>query len=208
MVEGVRSPYLETGPPGEAEAAVFVHGYPGSPRDWEDLLARIGQFMRAVAPDLRDLGHTVEAEGAARRLGAFLEETGIRRAHLVLHGLGGLWGLEWAREHPEAFASVTLINADAPQIRQTEHRLTGARRSLERPALVVWGARDPCLPIRYAERQRKIFPDARLVVLEESGRRQFAEDPEAVADEVVLFLRRNLAARRRRGTERRLAGHT
>ncbi|MBV9160567.1 MAG: hypothetical protein JO309_12545 [Pseudonocardiales bacterium] len=42
-------------------------------------------------------------------------------------------------------------------------------RSLDRPALVVWGARDPYLPVRYAQRQRETFPHAEVIVLADSG---------------------------------------
>lgn len=204
---------------------MFVHGNPGSSRDWEYLLARVGQFGRAVAQDVPGFGHAVE--GYARYLGGVLEELGVRRAHLVLHDLGGPWGLAWAVENPGAFASVVLVNTgvmpghyrqDPANIRRAASKLyyetNGAKtgggqvetpRFLERPALVLWGARDPYAPVHYAERQREIFPRARVVVLEDSGHRPFADDPEAVADEVLLFLRRNFAARERTGTGGRIA---
>src|SRR3712207_8281220 len=34
---------------------------------------------------------------------------GVRRAHLVLHDFGGMWGLHWAADHPDRFASATLV---------------------------------------------------------------------------------------------------
>jgi pimeloyl-ACP methyl ester carboxylesterase len=78
---------------------------------------RVGEFARAVAPDMpgfgradkpRDLPYTVD--GYAEFLDALLAELGIDRAHLVLHDFGGPWGLEWATRHPARVASVTLIN--------------------------------------------------------------------------------------------------
>lgn len=89
-VTGLRSPYLEAGPSGATEAAVFVYGNPGSPRDWVDLLARIGGLERAVAPDMPGVEHT--ALGHARHLGKVLQGLGIHRAHLVLDDLGGVCG--------------------------------------------------------------------------------------------------------------------
>lgn len=62
-------------------------------------------------------------------------------------------------------------------------------RSLDVPALVVWGAADPYVPVRYAEQQRSFFPSAKVVVLERSGHWPFADDPEAVAGAIVPFLR-------------------
>ena len=40
-------------------------------------------------------------------------QLGIDRVHLVLHDLGGPWGLEWASGNPDRVASVTLINTGA-----------------------------------------------------------------------------------------------
>jgi pimeloyl-ACP methyl ester carboxylesterase len=39
-----------------------------------------------------------------------LDELAIDRAHLVLHDFGGPWGLRWAAEHPDRFASAILLN--------------------------------------------------------------------------------------------------
>lgn len=116
VVAGVRSPVLVAGPQDREEAVVFVHGNPGPKEDWEDLLPRVGEFGRAIAPDLpgyggadkpRDFEYTVRGYG--QHLAGVVDQLGIRRAHLVLHDFGGPWGLAWAVDHPDAFASATLI---------------------------------------------------------------------------------------------------
>jgi len=71
--------------------------------------------------------------------------------------------------------------------------LAAALRPLQRPALVVWGVHDPYVPVTLAQRQREVFPDARIVLLEESGHWPFADDPEAVEEAVIPFLRERLA---------------
>lgn len=69
-------------------------------------------------------------------------------------------------------------------------------RPLDKPALVVWGAKDPFVPVRHAEQQREIaFPSARVEVLPESGHWPFADDPEGVAAQVVPFLREQVGSR-------------
>lgn len=266
-VGGVRSPYLHAGPTGVGEAVVFVHGNPGPAQDWRRLLARTGAFARAVAPDMPGYGgadkparfdYTVD--GYARHLGGILEALGIHRAHLVLHDFGGPWGLTWAAEHPDRFASVTLVNSGVlrgyrwhylariwrtpvlgeafmrmgtfpalrlllrhgnprglprdvlrrmycdyknPAIqlavlrlyRATDDPAAGAERlhhrlrSLDRPALVVWGARDPYLPVRHAQRQRETFPHAEVVILADSGHWPMLDHPVAVEQPVLRFLR-------------------
>ncbi|MBI4697307.1 MAG: alpha/beta hydrolase [Gammaproteobacteria bacterium] len=65
-----------------------------------------------------------------------------------------------------------------------------ALRPHDLPALVVWGARDPYLPVRHAGLQRETFPRAEVVLLEDSGHWPFADHPEAVAAAVLPFLRR------------------
>jgi pimeloyl-ACP methyl ester carboxylesterase len=118
VVDGVRSPVLEAGPEGEGEAIVFVHGNPGSAAEWGDhLLPLAGEHGRAIALDMPGYGHAdrpkdfeYTVEGYARHLGGALDQLGVERAHLVLHDFGGPWGLRWGLDHPDRWASVTLIN--------------------------------------------------------------------------------------------------
>ena len=116
-VSGLRTRLFESGPRDAPEAVVFVHGNPGSSADWRDLVGRVGPFAHAVAFDMpgfgkadkpRDFEYTVPGE--VRFLDEALTELGIERVHLVLHDLGGPWGLEWATHHPDRVASVVLVN--------------------------------------------------------------------------------------------------
>jgi pimeloyl-ACP methyl ester carboxylesterase len=271
VVSGVRSLVRESGPAKAREAVVFVHGNPGSSEDWVDLLARTGDFARAVAPDMpgygkadrpADFDYTVE--GYARHLGGVLERLGIERAHLVLHDFGGPWGLAWASQHPRAVASVTLVNigvlpgyrwhkyariwrtpilgelfqltatrgafrmmlnGDNPRpfppafvdrmfddmdwgtkrailkLYRATSDLDGMSRALgdllmplKLPALVVWGAGDAFLPVRYAEEQRKFFDVRGVHVLEGCGHWPFIDEPARCAELIVPFLRRQVGA--------------
>jgi len=60
---------------------------------------------------------------------------------------------------------------------------------LRRPALVVWGKRDPYLPWSLAERQREVFSDAQVSILDGGGHWPFIDQPQTVRDLVVPFLR-------------------
>jgi pimeloyl-ACP methyl ester carboxylesterase len=62
------------------------------------------------------------------------------------------------------------------------------------PALVIWGQHDPYLNVQYAERQRLAFADAEIHVLEGSGHWPFADNPDAVRQLLLPFLRRRCAA--------------
>lgn len=65
---------------------------------------------------------------------------------------------------------------------------------LDRPACVIWGAGDAYLPVAYAERQREAFPRAEVHVLPGLGHWPFIDDPEAVLEILLPFLRTQLAA--------------
>ncbi len=71
-------------------------------------------------------------------------------------------------------------------------QVTAALKPCDLPALVIWGERDPYLPSRYAEVQREVFPRAKVVKLADSGHFAFADNPTAVAAEVIPFLREQL----------------
>jgi pimeloyl-ACP methyl ester carboxylesterase len=73
-------------------------------------------------------------------------------------------------------------------------RLAPALRPLDRPALVVWGARNRFVPLEQAERQRESFPSAEVVVFEDSGHYLHLGDPGRTAETVLPFLRRQLGA--------------
>ncbi len=116
-VGGIEVPVSAVGDTDATEAVVFVHGNPGSSRDWDDLLARTGGFTRGIALDMPGFGRAQKpddfeytVEGYARFLEGALERLGVERAHLVLHDFGGPWGLEWAASHPDRLASAVLIN--------------------------------------------------------------------------------------------------
>jgi pimeloyl-ACP methyl ester carboxylesterase len=116
-VSGLNTRVLETGPSDSHEAVVFLHGNPGSSDDWRDLVGRTGSFARAVAFDMpgfgkadkpRDFEYSVPGE--VRFFDAALTELGIEHVHLVLHDLGGPWGVEWAARNPDRVRSVVLLN--------------------------------------------------------------------------------------------------
>jgi pimeloyl-ACP methyl ester carboxylesterase len=117
VVDGVRSPLLEAGTRDAAEGAVLLHGNPGSRLDWEDLVARVGEFGRAVAFDMAGFGQSraprgfdFSPEGYAEFIDGGLAQLGIQRAHFVVHDVGGIFTWPLALEHPALIGSVVAIN--------------------------------------------------------------------------------------------------
>lgn len=117
VVNGVRSVVYDSAPQSSTEAVVFVHGNPGPSDDWEVLAPRVAAFGRVIAMDLPGYGRAehpysfdFSVRGYVTYLSALLDQLNVQRAHLVLHDFGGAFGLGWAAQHPDRFASVTLIN--------------------------------------------------------------------------------------------------
>jgi haloalkane dehalogenase len=89
-------------------AVLLVHGYPESSYMWRsalDALAARGLF--AVAPDLPGYGDSEpDPPGTWERhveaLERFRTRQGLERLALVVHDWGGLIGLRWACDHPDA----------------------------------------------------------------------------------------------------------
>lgn len=116
-VGGVSTRVLQAGPRHAHWAIVFVHGNPGSSRDWDDLLPAGGRFARTVAFDMPGFGRSDKSsakfnttDGAARYIQGVMSKLGVRRAVLVLHDFGGPWGLQWAAKHRAAFRGAVLLD--------------------------------------------------------------------------------------------------
>lgn len=86
----------------------------------------------------------------------------------------------------ETYRSASEEEVDALARSQAE---VLARRK-RRPALVIWGAEDPYLPVAMAARQREGFPRARIEIFEDSGHWPFLDDPTRTDGLVVPFVRR------------------
>lgn len=116
-IDGVSTRVVQAGPRAAAQAVLFVHGNPGSSRDFDRFVAETGRFARAVAVDMPGYGHASDrpggpytTAGASHFIESLTERLGIRRVYLVAHDFGGIWGLEWAARHPARLASAVLID--------------------------------------------------------------------------------------------------
>ena len=69
------------------------------------------------------------------------------------------------------------------------------------PALVVWGAGDPNIPVRYAEAQKRFF-DAEVHVIEGAGHWPMIDEPDRTRALVLPFLRARVGAVAAQGQER------
>ena len=116
-VDGVVAPIWEAGPADSSEAIVFVHGLPGSGKEFSHLLPALGGVFRTLAFDLPGFGQAEKpadfdysSYGFADFIEGALGALGIARVHLATHDFGGGWALEWAIRHTSSVESVLMIN--------------------------------------------------------------------------------------------------
>jgi pimeloyl-ACP methyl ester carboxylesterase len=64
-----------------------------------------------------------------------------------------------------------------------------ALRRVDPPTLVIWGAGDPYVPVRFAQVQKRFFPRAEIEVLPHCGHWPLVDDPDRVTDAVVGFMK-------------------
>ena len=101
---------------GSGPVVLALHGFPTSSYLWRDVMPEIAAAgYRAIAPDLAGFGDSEPAppgtwEHHVESIEAFRTELGVERLTLLVHDWGGLIGLRWACDHPEAVAG--LIIAD------------------------------------------------------------------------------------------------
>jgi pimeloyl-ACP methyl ester carboxylesterase len=59
--------------------------------------------------------------------------------------------------------------------------------TLDCPALILWGDRDPYLPPKFAQAHAQTLPNAELKILKGAGHWPWIDDP-AVVDQILNFL--------------------
>lgn len=116
-IEGAQVAWAEQGRPGSTPV-LFLHGNPDTKETWGEVFGALaGEPLHCLAPDLPGFGES-EANQAPLTLesfGAWTERfvaahVGHAPIHLVLHDVGGFYGLPFAAEFPERIASLTILN--------------------------------------------------------------------------------------------------
>ncbi len=111
--------YREAAPAGgdrSAPAAVFVHGFPTSSYLWRNVLPQVAAAgYRGIALDLPGFGDSpADLPGTWERqiehLERFRRALDLDRLVLGVHDWGGLIGLRWACDHPDAVAALVITD--------------------------------------------------------------------------------------------------
>jgi pimeloyl-ACP methyl ester carboxylesterase len=109
----IRLHYVEQG--SGDEPVVFIHGYTGSLRDWEETFARLPADIRAIAIDLRGAGES-DRPGHGYTLQQYAEDIHLATQTLGLdtftmtgHSMGGGTAMQFAVTHPERLRRLVLV---------------------------------------------------------------------------------------------------
>lgn len=249
-------------PSDSRDPVLLVHGFPQTSYMWTPIVAALGESgRRAIAPDLVGFGDSPPDppgtwERQVQALERFRQALGLERVVLGVHDWGGMIGLRWACDHPEAVSALILSNtgffsdtewhalaqalrtpgqgeqlvdnltkeAFATLIRDAGGRIDdaaideywktfmspagrqgmldlyrsgdfeklrpyeGQLGAMGVPALILWGANDPTVPVAGAHRFNREISDASLVILEDASHFLYDDDPVRCAREVVAFL--------------------
>ena len=112
--------YREAGA-SDAPVVLLPHGYPCSSYEFRNLLPRLADRWRPIAPDYPGFGYSgtpdnfdYSFDGYAAFLDGFVRELGISRFALYLHDFGSPIGARLAILAPERVAALILQNADVP----------------------------------------------------------------------------------------------
>jgi pimeloyl-ACP methyl ester carboxylesterase len=119
-VGNVNTFYREAGPQG-APVVLLPHGYPCSSYEFRNLMPRLADRWRLIAPDYPGAGYSETPDdfdysfnGLAGFLDNFASELGLGRFVLYLHDFGSPIGARLAIRAPDRIVALIIQNGDVP----------------------------------------------------------------------------------------------
>lgn len=113
--------YREAGP-ADAPVILLLHGYPSSSHMFRDLIPRLADRWRVVAPDLPGFGSTVAPprgqfdysfDRLAKTMEGFTDALGLERYALYVFDYGAPTGFRLAAARPERVTAIVTQNGNA-----------------------------------------------------------------------------------------------
>ncbi len=121
QADGVNVLYREAGHPG-APVVLLLHGFPASSFQYRELIPRLADQYRVIAPDLPGFGFTevpderkfdYSFDGLARTVEAFTEALQLKSYALYVFDYGAPTGFRLAMAHPERVTAIVSQNGNA-----------------------------------------------------------------------------------------------
>ena len=119
--DGVKVFYRAAGDPG-APVVLLLHGFPTSSFMFRELIPRLADRYRVIAPDLPGFGFTevpaerrykYSFEALATTIEAFTQALGLRRYAIYVFDYGAPTGLRLAMAYPERVSAIVSQNGNA-----------------------------------------------------------------------------------------------
>jgi pimeloyl-ACP methyl ester carboxylesterase len=119
--DGVSVFYREAGP-ADAPVILLLHGFPTSSFQFRELIPRLADSYRVIAPDLPGFGFTVVPENRryeytfeslAKTMLAFTDALNLTKYAMYIFDYGAPTGLRMAVEHPERVTAIVSQNGNA-----------------------------------------------------------------------------------------------
>ena len=113
--------YREAGP-AQAPVLLLLHGFPSSSHMFRDLIPKLADRYRVIAPDLPGFGQTTllpreqfayTFDNLARVIDGFTEQLGLTRYAIYVFDYGSPVGLRLALRHPERITAIVTQNGNA-----------------------------------------------------------------------------------------------
>jgi pimeloyl-ACP methyl ester carboxylesterase len=113
--------YREAGP-SHAPVILLLHGFPTSSFQYRELIPRLADRYRVIAPDLPGFGFTEVPEkrqyeysfnALAKTIGAFADALGLKHYALYVFDYGAPTGFRLAMAHPERVTAIISQNGNA-----------------------------------------------------------------------------------------------
>jgi len=119
--DGMSIFYREAGP-ADAPVVLLLHGFPTSSFQYRELIPRLADKYRVIAPDLPGFGFTevpearnykYSFEALAKSIEAFTEALKLKRYALYVFDYGAPTGFRLALAHPERVTAIVSQNGNA-----------------------------------------------------------------------------------------------
>lgn len=113
--------YREAGPK-DAPAILLLHGFPTSSQMFRDLIPRLADEYRVIAPDYPGYGHSsmppreqfaYTFDNLAKVIDGFTAQVGLTRYALYVQDYGAPVGYRLATAHPERVTAIVVQNGNA-----------------------------------------------------------------------------------------------
>ncbi len=162
-VDGVQVFYREAGA-ADAPVLLLLHGYANSSHYFRQLMPRLADKFRLIAPDMPSFGFTVVPDtrkydysfaGLSNTIKAFVDALGLRKFGLYVFDYGAPVGFNLALSYPERITAIISQNGNAYE--------EGLGEDAWRTVRALW--KDPNEANRNAIRERFTFNGVRAAYL-------------------------------------------